>query len=463
MAIAKTEKLIVDKVPELVRKEVLPAPKPITTDTKYEARSSLLQYISGSSWRVTYYKQIKTHEEASEAFNINRPAPYQQYKKIENFEIRVTSPLSNSPDNEKSTLSIQGVGLIYPSIIPDHGDTFVADIGDGRMGVFNVFEVTQKSHLKDTVYEIEYHIVAWLDHELLKELDEKVVSNAYYERSYSDYGANPVLNEEEHGLFNKITKWQSMIVRHYFDSFFSAEYRTFLVPLPGMVVYDPFIVEFIRRIWSSQDIPELRHLKVYNRDNNTNHFMRTIWDSIIDNDVYSIARAKTKFGMIPKRLFKTGAPGLMALQYSRLDYVYHPIHYIDERCGIIEIPNIGKANFTEHFSEFSTPRELTIKITKLPGLGFVHPDLHQFVPAPDAKRYGTFDTYLLSEAFYKNDRKNMSVIEKILMDIFEEKDTDAKAFIDVMNQVINWGEVERFYYIPLLYAMSRAILGGLTR
>lgn len=49
------------------------------------------------------------------------------------------------------------------------------------------------------------------------------------------------------------------------------------------------------------------------------------------------------------------------------------------------------------------------------------------------------------------------------MDIFEEKDTDAKAFIDVMNQVINWGEVERFYYIPLLYAMSRAILGGLVR
>lgn len=463
MAIATVEKIAVDNKPELQRKEVLPPPKPIAVDTKYEARTSLLQYISGSRWVVTYYKQIKTSEEASESFNYNRPSPYQQYKKINNFEIRVTSPLTVSPDSERATMTMTGTGLIYPSIVPDHGDVFVADIGDGRTALLNISEVTQKSHLKDTVYEVEYHVINWLDHDTLAKLDEKVVVTAHYERSYSDYGANPVLNEEEHGLFNKIVKWQSMIIRHYFDSFFSAEYRTFLVPIQGKVVYDPFIVEFIRRIWSSQDIPELREMKVYNRDNNTNHFMRTIWDSIIENDIYSLARVKNNFVMIPRRMFSTGAPGLMALQYSRLDYIYHPSNYYDEVFGIFDIPNIGKINFKETYQEFQTPRDLSIKITKLPGLGFVHPDLQQFVPVPEAKKYGHFDTYVLSEAFYNKDRKNMSLVERFLMDIFEEKPLDVKAFVSIIERVLEWGDVERFYYIPLLYAMSRAALGDITQ
>ena len=128
MAIVKTRELYVDKKPELLRPSVLPPPKPIAVDTKYTPRNSLLQYVSGARWIVTYYKQIKTSEEASEAYNINRPAPYQQYQKIENFEIRVTSPIQATPDNQSSTFTVNGVGLIYPSIVPDHGDTFIADV-----------------------------------------------------------------------------------------------------------------------------------------------------------------------------------------------------------------------------------------------------------------------------------------------------------------------------------------------
>lgn len=463
MAIAKAKTIAVDNKPEYVRPQVLPAPKPISVDTAYEPRTNLLQHVSGASWTVTYYKQVKTSEEASEAFNVNRPAPYQQYLKIENFEIRVTTPLSLSPNNQNSSMEITGVGLIYPSIVPDHGDTFIADVGDGRLGLFNIAEVTQKSHLKDTVYEIEYHIVDWVNHDTIKHLDEKVVKNNYYERKYADYGRNPILNEEEHGIFDRITLWQSRIVRHYFDSFFNAEHRTFLVPVPGIVLYDPFIVEFIRNIWSTLDISDLKHLHVYNRDNDVHYFVRTIWDTILTNDLYSLNKIQHEFAAIPKQVFRTGIPSLMSLTYSRLDYIYHPVRVIDPKFGEYEVPNIGKVKFTDVYHDTPTGRKFTISITKLPGLGFVHPSLQQYAPIPEKKRYESFSTYVLSEAFYQKDKANMSKIELMLLSILENKEIDAKELLTILEGVLDWGEIERFYYIPLLYALSNAALGGLTR
>ena len=464
MPIAKTKTLLEDKKPELQRKEVLPAPKPIAVDTKYEPRTNLLQYVSGARWIVNYYKQLKTSEEASEAFDADRPIPYQQYTKIENFEIRVSQPLTQSIDETNMVTTVTGQGLVYPSIVPDNGDTFLADVGDGRTGLFNIQNVIQKSYLKDTVYEIEYALMRWVDHNILKELDSKVVQTFHYERAYADYGANPKLDSKQHGLFKKLTQWQSRIGRFYFDNFYSHEYDTFLVPVPGMVVYDPYIVEFIRRLWTTEDIPELRYLKVYNRDSSNNILIKTIWDSILTNDLYSLANVKTKFGVIPRRLFTTGLSGLAGITYSRLQYIYHPITVKDPLLGKYEIPNVGKLDFSKTtYDDFPSGRMLTLELQRLPGLGFVHPDLQQHLPIPDAKKFGTYDTYVLSPAFYQRDKANMSKIERMLMASLEEDTVDAEELLPILEKCIDWPDLERFYYIPLLVALCRTALGDLSQ
>lgn len=463
MAIATKKQLVKDTKPELLRPEVLPAPKPIAVDTKYEPRTSLLQFVSGAKWVVTYYKQLKTSEEASEAFNINRPAPYQQYLRIEEFELKVSSTLQWNADSEQQNGTLQGTALIYPSIVPDVGDTFIADIGDGKAGYFNVQEVTQLSHLKDTVYEINFEIIDWLDYETKEALDKKVVKVLHYERSYADYGANPILDEKEHGSFKKLTTWCKHIVSHYFSLFYSNEYDTFLVPVPNKVVYDPFLTEFIQRIWHTDIHPLRQRLYVYNRDNNYSIMVKTVWDVMVEANPLMLMTCHNKFGVIPTRLFKTGLPSLVGITYSRLDFFYHPIVAVDVHQGKYEIPNVGNITATDIYPEYSTTRTLSLPISRLPGIGFVHPTLQQDIGIPDAKRYCQFDTYVFSPAFYNRDKAKMSKVERMVYDMIESKPVNAETLLPILENVVEWGSLEQFYYIPVLYALARVALGDLVQ
>ena len=76
---------------------------------------------------------------------------------------------------------------------------------------------------------------------------------------------------------------------------------------------------------------------------------------------------------------------------------------------------------------------------------------------------GSFDTYVLSPAFYQNTKSEMSKVELLLTAAFKEEHVNAKELLPILEDVINWGEMERFYYIPLLTALSRSALGDLTQ
>lgn len=447
----------------LLRDDAKAPEKPIAVDTHYEPRRMLLNHVSGSRWNVIYYKQVKTSETASEPFNYHRPLPYQQYLKIENFELRVSSPLTTSYDETNSSQNVTGVAIIPPSIVPDHGDHFIADIGDGRSALFHITTITPKSILRDTAFEVEYVLTEYVNYDLLKVLESCVVKEGYYEKSYADYGANPVLESKEHGYYKRIMKWQTSIARHYFDSFYSSEYNTFIVPSPGKVVYDPFITEFITKIWDSEWVPEIIQLRVYGRDTARNLNLRTIWDTILTMDKISLAKVKNRFGLIPRRLLSQSSPVFSPIVFSRLEYIYHPIEVVDEKQGKYLLPNVGDLNTNVSNSEFATLRELSFDMVKLPGLGFVHSELQSTLPISDAKKYGTFNTYVLSPAFYEKNRKEMSKIERILTDALEELPVEASELLPILEDCINWGELERFYYIPLLVALSRTALGDLSQ
>ena len=463
MPIAKPAQVIQPKQPVLQRDNTLVPEKPLAVDTRYEPRRHLLTHLSGAKWLVNYYKQLKTEETASEAFNYHRPLPYQQYMFIERLELRVTTPLTESYDEENAAMTVTGASIVPPSIVPDNGDHFLADIGDGRTGFFHIKTITQKSYFKDTTYEIEYELIDYLSNDLKKALDACVVNEGHFVRSYSDYGANPVLTNTQYDQYNKLQKWQVRMARHYFDSFFSTEYNTFLIPVPGMVIYDPYIVEFIAKIWDTEMVPQLDMLRVYARDNKDNLIVKTLWDAMVNMDPYMLAKVKTKFGVIPRRAFPTGLAAFGSFTYSRIDYIYHPIDSYDPISGEVIIPNIGPLNVKEHVSKFSIDRSLSLPMTKLPGLGFVYEQFKEKEKQPDAKKFGTYDTYLLSPAFYNGKKEEMSKLEAILYGAFNDQPVNACDLLPILEDSINWGEMERFYYIPLLTVLTRCALGDLSR
>ena len=57
----------------------------------------------------------------------------------------------------------------------------------------------------------------------------------------------------------------------------------------------------------------------------------------------------------------------------------------------------------------------------------------------------------------------MSKLEAILYGAFNDQPVNACDLLPILEDSINWGEMERFYYIPLLTVLTRCALGDLSR
>jgi hypothetical protein len=64
------------------------------------------------------------------------------------------------------------------------------------------------------------------------------------------------------------------------------------------------------------------------------------------------------------------------------------------------------------------------------------------------------DYYVLSQKFYEN-KSGKTVIELMLSNYFENKPNNAVDLLGLVNGYINWGGLERFYYIPILLALIK--------
>ena len=113
-------------------------------DTKQQPLNSLVTRIAGSSRDVDYYSQVLSGAETPQTYSVNLAPHLQQYRLIEDFEIK-QQDFDYSFSDETNEVSGSGTALIYPPLIPNIGDVFIADIGDGRVGLFSLTRVEKKS------------------------------------------------------------------------------------------------------------------------------------------------------------------------------------------------------------------------------------------------------------------------------------------------------------------------------
>ena len=152
-----------------------PESKGVVVDTRYESKANLLTHVEGSSWNVNYYSQVLNADNAPIGQQVDRNAIYQQYTFIEMFELKVTQPLTSSQDSTTKEMTLIGTANVYPHVIPNRGDMFIADVGDGRTAIFKVTSCERKSIFKDTCYSIDYILTNYTTKELRADLDNKVI------------------------------------------------------------------------------------------------------------------------------------------------------------------------------------------------------------------------------------------------------------------------------------------------
>ena len=431
----------------------------IAVDSKVQPRSTLLTHVEGSRWIVDYYSQLVTPDSEVTAQEVNRPEVYQQYVEILKFELKVTEPLSASQDPETNEFTYVGGATLYPSgVIPNVGDMFTADIGDGRLGLFTLTAVEQRSVLRDATYAVRYMLVDYLDAIRADDLHRKVTKRTHYVRDFIAIGKSPVLVQSEYDTYQSLLEWIRRLPDTYFDEFFSHEYKTFLVPDQSKPLYDPFLTKFVSELVPTSRHPEYMALRVLNVEPGRPKTPNTLWDSLLERSDRHL-----DYGVLKMEIQSTEShyhrPRQGSIAYTGIPSVVQPIdNTVRFGTKLRNAPEPSKPR------SFQRPIELGAVITDhtLDGLmepgGTLPPDAE---PAPLIKP-ATGEYYVLSETFYLKQYAETSILERLICQYLKRQALNHQALLQLCTASLAWGQVERFYYLPLLYVLLNVSVGDIN-
>lgn len=427
--------------------------KSVVVDTKYTPRSSLLKYVEGYAWDVDYYSQVHDRDNATYAQDPGQSALYQQYKKIHHLQLQVDSPLSSQQDQESKGFVVKGSALLPLSVIPNEGDMFVADVGDGREGIFQIDNSEKRSIYKESVYFIEYTMLYYADAAPTRraDLENKVTSEYHYVKEFAQYGQDALITTPELKTLKDIGYHYHRLKQQYFTWFFSKEFSTLVIPGQVSPSYDSYIVRVIRSLYQTNDVYEYKMMRALNIEDDAYLKKPTIWDALLQRDENILSVCEQQMGLISTLGFNND-PMTETIFYSGLtDIVYPKIRNeeVDEGYNRLE-----KASVDRQPTAVSSLKGNTAVLLK--DNEILHLGKQMTIVYPVLKD----DYYVLSESFYE-DTANKSVLEILVRNYVEKRANEPAMVLKLMNNSWKWGGLERFYYIPLLMILANNIIRDL--
>lgn len=433
--------------------------KSVVVDSKYDPVENLLTHVEGSSYTVNYYSQVLTKDSPLAGPMVNREAIYQQYILINNLELKVNTPLTYVQDD--TTKSIKGTGgaTIYAmTVIPNVGDTFIADMGNGATGIFRVTTSERKSIFKSTVYSIEYVLLETSvnDEAFMQRMDDinsKVVDTVEYVQDFMQHGQNPLLHKEEYSQLKKLGNYFFNIRQRYFKLFTSTEFRTLLLPGQLMPTYDHYLMKMVMSMFNIDEDPNIQYLRILNVQDDDVMSATNIWDLLKQKDLKLLKYCFRKTGIVTAMSF-TQNPMLDGIYHTGVQFVVYPldpnvaVDYQRVRilkpvyeCGLMDPP--------------SQIKDLSDLIGNSDFNGLTLPE------NPVIKKVLIDNYYVLSEAFYTKDRDDMSLLELCTMDYLEDKAANIDVLLEVCETSHAWGLLEQFYYSIIILILIKSVIRSL--
>ena len=436
--------------PQVVPK-IIESSQTIVVDAKHEPLQSLITQVAGFSWTVDYYSQVITKDTALAGQDSALPAQLQQYKLIKDLEVKVSSALSPTQDNETKQMIATGEAIVHSMVIPNAGDMFTAEIGDGRIGVFQVQNTQKKSLMSQSVYSFEYTFIYYTDNypSRYADLVKKVVQTHVYVKDFLTHGQNPLLTTQEYDTVKELTLSHSNIIKHYFDWFYSKEHRVLLIPDNVHAYYDHYVNTYIYRTLDTFDDERVRWLVLKNVDDDEQLNQPQLYSALIAKDIKQLKVGYTKMGSVHVSNFARN-PALNGVRYSGLDWVIYP--YIKREL----------ADTYHNSMDLKIATVPTIKVSKTMG-----GDFSQAITDPILDRDNNVivdihpidfsKSYVFSEAFYK-DTTGLSLLESLTKDYFNEKHINPADLKKITDRYFYWGRLEQFYYLPIVLTLIQAVV-----
>lgn len=429
----------------------------MVVDSKYQPAASLLTYVEGSNWTVNYYSQVIAADNEVTPQNMDRSAPYQQYWLIQQFEMKVTSALNQTvaQDSESKSMNVTGAAVTYPHFIPNVGDMFVADIGDGNEGLFTITASNKKTYLKESVYEIEYVLTAYMEDARRVDLSRKTVKTTVFVKDFLTFGQNPMVLSQDYDLLTQIQKDYHNLLGLYLRDFFSIDYQTLMIPGQSVPSYDPFITKAFAQVVGNEEnvlVSKIRQ-PVVGGDQAMN--CQTLWDALVNLDGYVLPTVAQKFLLLPTVHFKS-LPQYSGIYYSGIANVLFPQ---DQRTDVdaSHHPGLlrpGPGNAVVFAGRRYNDLQRVMPPTILRGFVYdpsVPGALPPIVPVTQD------DFYVFTAGFYgMNGANPASLLEQVTLDAINGKALDNATLHKLAEHSAKWENLERFYYVPVLLTLLRA-------
>lgn len=440
--------------PQLPPKPNLTIAKPdyknIQVDMRFHPKETILAHIEGSSWTVDYYSQVLARDSGSAGQGLGTDPVLQGYKLIRGMEIKVTTPLSSTNDQEHGEMGSTGTGSVYPFVIPNKGDMFTADLLDGRRAVFEVTTTTRLSVFREAAHSIDYVLVDFGTPERMADLKKKTQQTTYFEKDFIYHGQNPVLVSDDYENLQFLRRSYGQLITQYFKRYYSREYATLIMPDQPEPTYDGYLVRAIFQHLTTWDARELTTLRQLNMEDDQVTWADNIWTVIVQRDRALLADAFHTVGYVSARSF-TYEPIMEGIRYSGIKNVIYP------NDPMVRVDN-QFTQLVKTTGEFIPVRQ-EIPNRKTMAAMFKE-------PGEDKSLIGIKDTfkdgyYVFSKEFYADDRStetSQSLLELAVQDYLDAKEISYQRMRDLVEASYHWDNVNSFYYIPVLIILIKSVI-----
>lgn len=395
---------------------------------------TLLMHLDGSKWVVDYYRQLVTSDMDIGSHNVNDTALTQPYERINDMELRVTTPLDET-FNEENEAQLTGGAYTFVGFKPNKGDMFVAQIGPRKVQ-FTISAVERKSLMNSTTYEVSYRSVADHSGATGRALDEKVVKEVNFILDRIKYGKSPIVTESAYGKMQHLRKWLDRLLEHYFTQFYNGEYATLLIPEQASTIYDGALVEFVHKVVDKTQYPMYSNINELNCDNSMRLNGTSVLDAILDRDEFGLYNAAKQFARSSGRNYKqVGVYGSVYL--SGIDEIYHYKPIVEKVGRIIDQP--------------LSPSPDAPTVFPYGGVNIEEDSVVAIKPVTED------DYYIFSAPFYSQDT-GTSMLESLVIEYLKGKPISADQVLPLAQDTVSWGKLEQYYYIPVMWVMIQAAL-----
>lgn len=433
---------------------VQPSYRGATVDTRYTPLKHLLQYVDGSPWVVTYYSQVLGADDELSPQQTGLDPVYQQYRKISKFLLRVSSALEGDQDEEARSFNITGSAVTSPGMIPNKGDMFLADVGDGRQGLFAITNTQRLTHLKDTLYSIDYVMKGYGEDGKadLEDLESKVIQDMVFVRDHLAVGERPIITTDEFMIRTDSIMMYREWVANYFADFFSPQNRTLLLPGQDAHAYDPFLQCFIRDIVSVDECADIANMQYPDVSALPGMRERTLWDALRTLSRPVVRQAVRRMGLADSAHWR-GQVHYAGVYFTGIDLVVYPrdrSNNVDRYTNSCLSPSTGDIQPAGVWRD-----DFAIYAQSLRPTG-------SFDVGDDALPYAVpvtaDDHYVFTEKFYTSVGPYSSQLERITHQALMHEPLDKTMLLRIARAALNWPDLERFYYGPVLLALLKTAI-----